>query len=63
VSALDKQAVLAIIRSATACARLAANDLDATGTMLKADWITCQDAIEVLAELGLLDLPPTEEVP
>jgi hypothetical protein len=56
----NQQALLALIRSASAAAMLAANDLDAIGTMLKAGWITCQDATEELAELGLLERVPME---
>jgi hypothetical protein len=55
MNALDQQTLLAVIRSASASARLAANDLDTIGTMLKAGWITCQEVIEALAELGLID--------
>jgi hypothetical protein len=56
----ETQIVLALIRSTSASARLAANDLDAIGIMLKAGLISTEDAAEELAELGLLKLAPTE---
>jgi hypothetical protein len=59
IQVADTQALLAVIRSASASARLCANDLDAIGTMLKAGWITADDAAAELVDLGLLTAPAT----